>query len=351
MIKIFTPSFADEADTNAQNLSVKEIVVRLDPRRAAVTMLYEGVVDPRIASRPNTRLLRWHKHGNTARTLVRILRDVPDVYFFPREGLLDRYFLTARRYFGFKTAMVTYVVSGGLYSGPYAPARERNIREADAVFANNGYLAQLLREKLGVDAATLHSGIDRRNFFPSSSERTSGAPLVVLYAGSFRPYKRVPLVVRHAARWPEVRFRIAGTGEEEQVCKDLAAQTGFGNVEFLGHLSLAQLGDEMRRANIFFFPSVVEGHPQVLGQAAASGLPLVAMRIYCPDYVVDGSTGFLADTDGELGEKLDLLIRQPEIRLAMAQAAIAHAQKFDWDVIAGKWQEAFEQVAARRREH
>jgi len=351
MIKIFTPSFADEADTNAQNLSVKEIVARLDPRRAALTMLHEGMVDARIASRPNTRLLRWHKHGNTARTLWQILRDVPDVYFFPREGPLDAAFLSARRYVRIKTALVTYVVSGGLYSAAYPPARERNIREADAVLANNEYLAQLLKEKLGVDATTIHSGIDRRHFFPASSKDGSQHPLVVLYAGSFRPYKRVPLVVRHAVRWPQVRFRIAGAGEEERVCRDLAAQNACRNVEFLGHLSLAQLGDEMRRADIFFFPSVVEGHPQVLGQAAASGLPVVAMGIYRPDYVVDGSTGFLADTEDELGEKLDLLIRQPDIRFAMAQAAIAHAQKFDWDVVAGEWQEVFERAAARRRNH
>ncbi|MGA2348551.1 MAG: hypothetical protein ABSF93_21240, partial [Candidatus Sulfotelmatobacter sp.] len=85
MITIFTPSFADEADTNAQNLSVKEIVARLDPDRAAVTMLHEGAVDPRIASRPNTTLLRWQQHGNTLRTVWQILRRVPDVYFFPRE--------------------------------------------------------------------------------------------------------------------------------------------------------------------------------------------------------------------------------------------------------------------------
>jgi len=48
MITVFTPSFADEADTNAQNLSSKEIVARLDPKRFAVTMLCEGKADARI---------------------------------------------------------------------------------------------------------------------------------------------------------------------------------------------------------------------------------------------------------------------------------------------------------------
>jgi glycosyltransferase involved in cell wall biosynthesis len=106
----------------------------------------------------------------------------------------------------------------------------------------------------------------------------------------------------------------------------------------------------MRQADIFFFPSIIEGHPQVLGQAAACGLPAIAMRIYRPDYVVDGNTGFLVENDQELSEKLTVLIRQPELRRRISEAAIGHAAKFDWDVIAGKWLEVFERVAADRRE-
>jgi glycosyltransferase involved in cell wall biosynthesis len=348
MITIFTPSFADEANTNAQNLSAKEIVARLDPGRFAMTMLHEGAVDPRIASRPNTALLPWCHRGNTARTIWHLLRNVPDMYFFPREGPLDAAFLSLRRYLKLKTAVISYVVSGGLYSEPYSPARVRHIREADAVVANNSYLAQLLQEKMGVAATTIHNGIDRRYFFPAT-ERASQGAVTVLYAGSMRSYKRVPLVVGQAARLRQVHFRIAGIGEEEQACRGLAADLKCTNVEFLGHLSLPRLGEEMRRANIFFFPSVVEGHPQVLGQAAACGLPAVAMQIYHPDYVVNGVTGFLADTDDEISARLDLLIVDPDLRRKMSIAAAAHAQKFDWDVIVGKWQGIFEQAAATRR--
>ena len=75
------------------------------------------------------------------------------------------------------------------------------------------------------------------------------------------------------------------------------------------------------------------------------------MEIYRPHCLVNGKTGFLVGTDGELSEKLDLLIRQPELRRTMGDAAIAHAQRFDWDVTAGKWQEAFEQAVAKRRKH
>jgi glycosyltransferase involved in cell wall biosynthesis len=352
MITIFTPSFADEANTNAQNLSVKEIVARLDPERFAVTILHEGAPDARIASRPNTTLLQWRERGNTVRTVWHILRNVPDVYFFPREGPLDMAFLRLRRSLGWKTAVVSYVVSGGLHSQAYSAARVRHIREADAVFANNNYLAQLLKEKMGIEAAgIMYDGIDRRYYFERAADSPASERVAVLYAGSLRPYKRAPLVIRQAARWPHVQFRIAGIGEEEQICRDLAANLGCGNVEFLGHLSQPRLGEEMRRADIFFFPSILEGHPQVLGQAAASGLPIVAMKIYRPDYVVEGVTGFLAETDEDLSERLERLIGQPELRQAMGKAAIAHGRKFDWNTIARSWQDAFEQVVAKRQRH
>jgi glycosyltransferase involved in cell wall biosynthesis len=349
MITIFTPSFADEANTNAQNLSVKEIVARLDPALSAVTMFYEDRPDPRIASRPNTSLIHYGKRGNTPRTIGRLLADIPDVYFFPREGPLDAAFLRMRRSLRLKTALVTLVVSGGLYEKSYPPAREQNILQADTIVANNTYLGELLREKLNVASGLIYDGVDRRYYFAAPALGSDTTPLTVLFAGSFRSYKRAPLVVQQAARWPDIRFCLAGTGEEEQMCRRMADEQGCKNVEFLGHLSQQGLGEAMRRSDIFLFPSVIEGHPQVLVQAAASGLPAVAMKVYRPDYVVDGTTGFLVDNDNELSEKLDLLIGQPALRRRMSEAAIVHAKKFEWDLIARQWQQVFQQAVEQRR--
>jgi len=348
MIKIFTPSFADESDTNAQNLTAKEVVARLNPQEFHVTLLREGAPDPRISARPNTRVLRWGAHGNTARTLWRLLRDVPDIYFFPREGPLDAGFLRMRRALGLRTAVVTYVVSGGqLEAGAPRATLNRNIREGDAVVGNSLHMTQLLREQMRVPAETVYDGIDQRYFF--ARERQSKDTLTVLFAGSLRPYKRAHIVVQQAARWPNVSFRIAGKGEEEERCRKLTAELGCKNVSFAGHLSPEKLGEEMRRADIFFFPSVIEGHPQVLGQAAASGLPAVAMNVYRPDFVVDGKTGFLAASDEELKQKLDLLLEEPELRRSMAEAAIQHARQFDWDTVARGWEKIFETTLAARQ--
>lgn len=351
MITIFTPSFADESDTNAQNLTVKEVVARLDPGKFHVTMLKDAAPDPRITQRPNTHIVQWRRRGNTARLLWDLIRSRPDVYFFPREGPLDAGFLQLRRWLGMRTKVVTYVVSGGeLDRGKPRMTLARNIREGNLVVGNSRHMTRLLREQLAVNAELVYDGIDRRYFF-ADRQQQSGGPLRVLFVGSFRPYKRAHLLVQQAARWPRVEFWLAGRGEEEERCRNLVAELGCKNVSFLGHLTQEQVGEQMRRADLFFFPSVIEGHPQVLGQAAACGLPAVAMNVYHPDFVVDGETGFLVNLDDELGQKLELLLTKSELRKSMRQAAIAHAQQFDWDLVTARWQEIFEAAVATRRKN
>ena len=129
---------------------------------------------------------------------------------------------------------------------------------------------------------------------------TQKSTVTVLYAGSFQRRKRPDVLISEAQSWPNVRFRMVGEGEELKPCMALAEQLSCSNVTFLGHLPQAKLAEEMRNADIFLFPSLVEGHPQVLGQAAACGLPCIAMDCYHPDYVVHGETGFLCSDFDDL---------------------------------------------------
>jgi D-inositol-3-phosphate glycosyltransferase len=156
--------------------------------------------------------------------------------------------------------------------------------------------------------------------------------------------------VREAAKHPEWEFRLAGVGELKVACERLAEDLHCANVVFLGHLNATQLGEEMRGDRIFFHPSEVEGHPQVLVQAAACGLACVARSSYRPEYIVDGVTGLLAASDNGLGEALHHLLREPELTARMSAAAIQHAKKFDWDRITDQWEELLELAVARRRE-
>jgi len=273
----------------------------------------------------------------------------PDLYFYPREGPLDRAIFAVRRYLRQRTGVVTHIVSGGLDGENVRGSLVRSIHEADAVFGNNSYVSQLIERCFASKAQTIHNGIDRRYFFPVSKGKPSNSSMTVLYAGSFRSYKRVDVVVRQATRLPQVQFRIAGGGDEKKACEKLAQESGCQNIKFLGHLSQTELGKEMRQADVFFFPSVIEGHPQVLGQAAGCGLPSVALNNYRPDYVRNEETGFLVNSHEEMNKKLDLLLSDAELRCKMSAAASDHARNFDWDKIAQRWQEVFQQVVAKRQ--
>ena len=347
MITIFTPSFADAANTNAQNLTAKEVVARLSPEKFRVQMLYMDAPDERIAARPNTELIRYKRYGNAAQLLGLCLWSRPDIYFFPREGPLDAGFLWARRHLPVKTALVTYIVFALDRIVPSAMLA-RTVLEADAVAGNSVYVSETIRERYGREATTIHSGVSRNLYYPPP-EREFSRKAAVLYAGSFQQRKRADLIIQEAVRWPEVQFRLAGRGEEEAPCRALAQRLHCRNVEFLGHLPSSQLGDEMRRADVFLFPSVLEGHPQVLGQAAACGLPCLAMDVYRPDYVVNGETGFLVRSESELTEKLQVLLLQPEIRRTMSATAVQHALQFDWERVVERWELLFEDVARQRR--
>lgn len=348
MITIFTPSFSDEANTNAQNLTVKEVVSRLPPDRFRVLLLGDGPPDPRIADRENTEILRSARHGNTVRWFSRLLLANIDIYFFPREGPLDKLFLSFRHTLRMPISLVTYIVMA-LDDFHMSSTMERSIREADQVVGNSRYVSQTITEKFGRPAATIYDGMNRDLFFPSANGRPAASKLTVLYAGSLQARKRVDVVIREAAKWPDVEFRIAGKGEEEDNCRSLAAELRSRNVTFLGHLAQPQLAEEMRQADVFLFPSVLEGHPQVLGQAASCGLPTIAMNNYQPDYVVNGESGYLVKSEGELSEKVALLLSDRNLRHTMSIAAIRHAAQFEWDNITRDWERVFVDVVTRRR--
>lgn len=346
-ITIFTPSFADHVNTNAQNLTVKEIVTRLPSELFRVVMISAGEPDPRIAGRKNTKLLPYFKHGNAAHLLTRSLLGCPDIYFYPRQGPLDRAWFLAKQRFASRTRLVTHVVSS-MADVDEKDAAVQAILQADAVFANSTFVAQTVRQRFALDLGTIYNGINTQFFFPGSRGRNQ-SHLSVLYAGSLEAHKRPEVVIREAARFPHVTFYLAGRGSRETACRELAGQLACRNVVFLGHLSQSQLGDEMRRADIFLFPSIDEGHPQVLGQAAACGLPVIAMNCYRPDYVMNGETGFLLESDQEIADKLRLLISNAAFRCTMAASAIQYSRKFDWDRIAEQWMTVFMEVTGRRR--
>ena len=349
LIKIFTEVSADADNINAQSLSVRQIVSRLDPNRFAVTMTHRGPIDPRLVHRPNMKFVRSGHRGTALRNLAACLAGRHDIFFYPLPSPVTEMFLWMRNHLRLRTRLVVHAVSGyGLmkdfkmdwFGGD---AVRKAISQADLVVGNSHWVAEQVQQEFGRAADVIHNGIDHECFYPPpDNARRNHSKVQALYVGSFRPYKRVTEVIAIAAKYPQVDFTLIGDGEERRTCEAMA--TSLKNVTFMGNKNPVAVGEAMRAADIFVFPSVMEGHPQVLGQAAACGLPSVARDTYHPDYVVHGSTGFLAANETEFSEYFDLLVRDQALRKRMGGVASYHAKDFDWGRSAEQWSGAFERV-------
>jgi glycosyltransferase involved in cell wall biosynthesis len=142
-------------------------------------------------------------------------------------------------------------------------------------------------------------GVDVRAFQSSPAETEarierirSGRPLRVLTVGtlSFRKGALDYQQVMESA--PDLfRFRFVGTVAEE--CRELARGLRQ-NVEFIGRKPQAELPAEYHAADLFLFPTIEDGFAQVLAQAHAAGLPIIATRNSCAaDLIEHGKTGWI----------------------------------------------------------
>ena len=128
---------------------------------------------------------------------------------------------------------------------------------------------------------------------------------------------------------PLAKFTIAGEGPLEGELRGVAASLGISrNVEFSGFLSQGALVQLYKGAHIFLHPSEtvagdVEGIPNSLLEAMASGLPSVATdHGGIPEVIQNGITGLLcAEGDWQrLSQALLDLAKDPALYLRISVA-------------------------------
>jgi glycosyltransferase involved in cell wall biosynthesis len=177
-------------------------------------------------------------------------------------------------------------------------------------------VADIIGRRTGLKPKVISNGLDLQTFHPplfgddrfASRQKWNLPPRVplLLHAGRLDSDKSVDQVIRAAApalRESEAHLVIVGDGCQKRSLIQLCREMGIEQrVHFLGFVSVEDgLPEIYRMADIFITTSEIETQGLVLLEAAASGLPIVAVRATCiPEIVHDGVNGFLArpgDTD------------------------------------------------------
>ncbi len=153
----------------------------------------------------------------------------------------------------------------------------------------------------------------------------------VLFLGNLRRRKGVTEAVEAALlvreRRPATRFTFAGSWESDELERTLRRQVSShdGSIVFRGSVEGPEKDALLASASVLLFPPVEpEGHPRVVLEAMAAGVPVVTTnRGAIAETVGHGACGFVLDDarPTDLAESLLLLLEDAGLRRSFGLAA------------------------------
>lgn len=219
----------------------------------------------------------------------------------------------------------------------YLPFYKRSFEYASALVAVSGDMVTALK-KLGAPAGKLilnPYGVDTHKF---SKVNVGSSGLNFLAVGRFVEKKSPKSVVKAfkivTSQFPEARLWMVGTGPLFEETKNFADKLGMADkITFPGILSAKQIHELMQQSRCFVQHSVtaadgdMEGTPNTILEASASGLPVVStLHAGIKEAVIDGVTGFLTaehDIEG-MAKGMIALAASAELAEKMGNAAHKH---------------------------
>jgi glycosyltransferase involved in cell wall biosynthesis/predicted metal-dependent phosphoesterase TrpH len=201
-------------------------------------------------------------------------------------------------------------------------------------------------------------GVDTDRFTPAKADRV-GYPgeIRILYAGRLTREKGVDLLAESFLRArsvePRLHLLLAGGGPEEG---ELRARLGE-HATFLGWLEDDDLARAYASADLFLFCSRTDTYGQVVLEAGASGLPVVAVDEGGPAALVENRhTGILCRPDADhLAGAVLQLASSPTLRQRLGEAAVRNAGSRSWEraleQLAGGYRHTLAELAPVRQAH
>lgn len=197
-----------------------------------------------------------------------------------------------------------------------------------STFVRDSFIAEgVPSEKLVV----IPYGADTRLFEPLERKEHDRSGLRLLFVGQIGQRKGISYLLDAARQTAAQGDTLTLVGQVQDSGRALAPYRDcFRHVP---HVPRAELREIYRQADVFVFPTLVEGMGIVVLEAMASGLPVITTPNGPGDIVRDGIDGFLVpprDVDA-IVERLARLRADQQLRQEMARNARIRAQEFTWD--------------------
>jgi glycosyltransferase involved in cell wall biosynthesis len=251
--------------------------------------------------------------------------------------LLGSYHTELAAYAGVRSGLAQYEMMGNIALGQFyggcdavlspSPASDERLVQLGIAADKVG------RWDRGVDLDRFDPALRRAGMFPGE--------LNVMYAGRLTTEKGVDMLaeafLKAHDRDPRLHLVLAGGGPEEEKLRGMLGE----HATFLGWLYGRDLAVAYASADMFMFASRTDTFGQVILEAQASGLPVVAVAEGGPVSLLEGGqTGILVDADVDaLADAVADLAAAPLLRTRLRRNAL--------NAVGGRsWEAAMEKLAA-----
>ena len=208
-------------------------------------------------------------------------------------------------------------------------------------------------EQMGIEPSIIgrwDRGVDLTRFDPElRDESLLPGQVNVLYVGRLTKEKGLERLAEAfelaRARDPRLHLVLAGGGPEEEV---LRARLG-DHATFLGWQYGAELARTYASADVFLFASRTDTFGQVLLEAQASGLPVVAVAEGGPTSLIeDGETGLLVSDDAEaLADGVHQIVENRLLAERLRRAALQSVSARTWEASLVRLADGYRRALAR----
>lgn len=167
--------------------------------------------------------------------------------------------------------------------------------------------------------------IDLARFNAAGRPRPSG--FTAFFVGRLIGIKGEGLVIDLARRFPQIKFRLAGGGPNQQAVIDAARRAD--NLEYLGLVPNDRLHEYYRQADVTLVPSQYpEGFGRVICESLACGTPVIASNIGGIPDAMDETVGVLCELNiDSFAQALQRMLNEPGWYASLQANCRAYAER------------------------
>jgi glycosyltransferase involved in cell wall biosynthesis len=224
------------------------------------------------------------------------------------------------------------------------------LKNADAVIALTEDMKGEMQKIYDRDIFVIPNGINLERFKNLSKGDIRGkGGKTILFVGTLCPVKGLTYLIEAMKitrdKNKDIRLMLVGSGEERVHLEVLIKKLKLKKcVNFIGKVPNEEVPEYMFASDVFVLPSLSEGFPNVVLEAMASGLPIVATNVGgLSEIIKDGENGFVVEPKSpkQIAEMVLMLLEDDELRERISKNNKKRVKDYSLESVVARLEEIY----------